>query len=67
MAQEMVDLVARTACRACLVWAKSDAVVRTVKELSPGVRVGYVVMNETAAARSRGMHHVLRMDEAEVG
>ncbi len=28
MAQAVVDLVRRTACRQCLVWAKSDAVVR---------------------------------------
>ena len=31
MAQEVVNLVARTACRQCLVWAKSDLLVRLVK------------------------------------
>ncbi len=40
--------------------------VRLVKELLPGQPVGYVVMNETAAARAAGMHRLLRMPEAEV-
>lgn len=40
--------------------------VRLVKELLPGQPVGYVVMNETAAARTAGMHRLLRIAEAEV-
>ncbi|KAL4425242.1 hypothetical protein ABPG75_009258 [Micractinium tetrahymenae] len=66
MAQEVVNLVQRIGCRQCLVWAKSDVVVRLVKELLPGQPVGYVVMNETAAARAAGMHRLLRMPGAEV-
>jgi hypothetical protein len=66
MAQEVVNLVARTACRQCLVWAKSDLLVRLVKELDPSQAVGYVVLNETAAARAAGMHRLLRMPQAGV-
>ena len=66
LAQEVENLVARTACRQCLVWAKSDLLVRLVKELDPAQAVGYVVLNETAAARAAGMHRLLRMPQAEV-
>ena len=66
MAQEVVNLIARTACRQCLVWAKSDLLIRLVKELDPLQAVGYVVLNETAAARAAGMHRLLRMPQAEV-
>ncbi|PRW33921.1 glycerophosphodiester phosphodiesterase GDPD4 isoform X1 [Chlorella sorokiniana] len=66
LAAQLVDLVAQTGCSQCLVWAKSDALVKQVKELSPDQPVGYIVMNETAAAREAGMHRLLRLPRAEV-
>ena len=53
------------ACR-CLP-ARLPLQVRLVKELSPGQAVGYVVLNETAAARAAGMHRLLRLQELEGG
>ena len=53
-------------CSNCLIWAKSDNVVRRIKTLSPGQRTGYIVMNETEAVRREGMHVPLRLTEPEV-
>ncbi|KAG2489720.1 hypothetical protein HYH03_011827 [Edaphochlamys debaryana] len=66
IAEALVALVGRTGCTNCLIWAKSDAVVRRILELSPGQRTGYIVMNETEEARSLGMHHPLRFGRAPV-
>ncbi|KXZ54026.1 hypothetical protein GPECTOR_5g136 [Gonium pectorale] len=60
IAAALVRLVAATRCSNCLIWAKSDRVVRRVLELSPGQRTGYIVMNETAESRQLGMQHPLR-------
>ncbi|KAG2452907.1 hypothetical protein HYH02_002250 [Chlamydomonas schloesseri] len=60
MAEALVGLVAATRCTNCLVWAKSDRVVRRILELSPGQRTGYIVMNETEESRQLGMHQPLR-------
>ncbi|GFR46681.1 hypothetical protein Agub_g8298, partial [Astrephomene gubernaculifera] len=56
----LVSLVHSTRCGNCLIWAKSDAVVRRILQLSPGQRTGYILMNETQEARRLGMHHPLR-------
>lgn len=48
------------------IWAKSDAVVQQVKRHLPHQRTGYVVMNETAAARADGMDRLLRLEAPEV-
>ncbi|GLC45658.1 hypothetical protein PLESTB_001319400 [Pleodorina starrii] len=66
IAEALVDLVAVTRCTNCLIWAKSDRVVRRVLELSPGQRTGYIVMNETEESRQLGMHHPLRFSAATV-
>eukprot|EP00798_Chlamydomonas_sp_ICE-L_P022280 gene22280-29356_t len=46
--------------------AKSDTVVQILKRLSPGQRVGYIVMNETEAAIAAHMHEPLRLAAPEV-
>mmetsp|Transcript_29286 Transcript_29286/g.93719 ORF Transcript_29286/g.93719 Transcript_29286/m.93719 type:complete len:136 (+) Transcript_29286:87-494(+) len=61
-----MELVQEKECNACLVWAKSDHVVRAAKRLSPSTRAGYVVMNETEANRADGKHELLRLKEPEV-
>ncbi|MEW5309170.1 MAG: hypothetical protein WDW38_001075 [Sanguina aurantia] len=66
LAQLLVQLCYTTQCSNCLVWAKSDVIVQRIKELSPGQRVGFIVMNETAEAVAAGMHLPLRMLEPEV-
>ena len=65
LAQEVADLVDRVACARCLVWAKSDAVVARAKAAAPELRVGYVVVNETAAHRAAGADRLLRMRSAQ--
>lgn len=37
-----------------------------MKDLSPVQAVGYIVLNETAAAREAGLHRLLRLPRAEV-
>lgn len=66
VAQEVADLVDRVGCRRCMAWSKSDAVVARIKTASPELRVGYVVVNETAAHRAAGLHRLLRLPSAEV-
>ncbi|KAG1681595.1 hypothetical protein FOA52_014103 [Chlamydomonas sp. UWO 241] len=66
ISEQLVRLVHETGCTNCLIWAKSDRVVQTIKALSPGQRTGYIVMNETVAARSERMHEPLRMEGPEV-
>jgi len=66
VSEAVVELVRDTACINCLVWAKSDRIVERVKRLLPGQQVGYVVMNETRAARELGLHLPLRLGSAEV-
>ena len=56
----------QTGCTNCLIWAKSDDVVRHINRISPGQRSGYIVMNETEAARKAAMHLPLRMAAPEV-
>lgn len=66
VAQEVADLVDRLGCRRCMAWSKSDAVVARIKAASPELRVGYVVVNETAAHRAAGLDRLLRLPSAEV-
>ncbi|GIL69745.1 hypothetical protein Vretimale_10238 [Volvox reticuliferus] len=65
IAEALVGLVAATHCTNCLIWAKSDRVVRRVLELSPGQRTGYIVMNETEESRQLGMYRPLRFSAAQ--
>lgn len=66
VAQELADLVDRVGCSRCVVWGKSDAVVALIREASPELRLGYVVVNESAAQRSSGLDQLLRMPSVQV-
>jgi len=66
IAEMLVLLVHEARCSNCLIWAKSDRVVNLVNRLSPGQRTGYIVMNETEAARAENMHLPLRMQQPQV-
>ena len=46
---------ARCEGAACIVWAKDDGVVAELLARGGGARAGFVLMNETAEARARGM------------
>ena len=65
VAQAVLDVVRSTSCGACLVWAKADAVIVSLKERFPEQRAGYIVMNDTAAARAAGLHLPNRMPHVE--
>ncbi|KAJ8430428.1 hypothetical protein Cgig2_025855 [Carnegiea gigantea] len=55
--------VQRTRCANCVVWAKSDTLVRDITRLSPDTLVGYIVMNDlSTGARSS----LLRIRRASV-
>ncbi|XP_052202105.1 glycerophosphodiester phosphodiesterase GDPD4 isoform X4 [Diospyros lotus] len=57
-----VKEVQRAQCKNCIIWAKSDNLVRDVMKLSPDVTVGYIVMREHSRARGS----LLRMRGASV-
>ena len=67
LAELVVQLLQRTRCANCLVWAKSDPLVRAVKHLLPAQRCGYVLMEPTPEARRMGLDRPLRMLDSEVG
>ncbi len=62
MAQSVFDMIKATNCgEYCLTWAKSDLFIAAMKNLDHRQRVGLVVLNETSAARTAGMHEPLRL------
>ncbi|KAH7530051.1 hypothetical protein JRO89_XSUnG0025500 [Xanthoceras sorbifolium] len=69
LAQDILSVVSlgewveRTKCKNCVVWAKSDNLVRDIIKLSPNATVGYIVMFD----QSTGFRtNLLRMKKARV-
>lgn len=62
-AKDIVDIVQKTGCKNCVIWAKSDILVRDVMKLSPDVMVGYIVMIDFATGSRTKL---LRMRGADV-
>ncbi|KAL5845627.1 hypothetical protein ACOSQ3_009151 [Xanthoceras sorbifolium] len=63
LAQDILSVVERTKCKNCVVWAKSDNLVRDIIKLSPNATVGYIVMFD----QSTGFRtNLLRMKKARV-
>jgi glycerophosphoryl diester phosphodiesterase len=60
-AAKSLAAVAAAACKECIVWAKEDDVVRDLVSQGHGAQAGFVMMNETADARARGMHKIARV------
>ena len=56
-----LDAIEAAQCKECIVWAKEDVVVAEVVSRGLGSRAGFVLMNETAEARDRGMHRMGRL------
>ena len=56
-----LDAIAEAQCKECVVWAKEDVVVAEVVSRGLGARAGFVLMNETAEARERGMDRMGRL------
>ncbi len=56
IAEALVLMVHQTRCSNCMIWAKSDAVVRRLGELSPGEQaLGYRQLRAGGQARWRDM------------
>ncbi|KAL7605407.1 hypothetical protein Lser_V15G19114 [Lactuca serriola] len=63
LASDILSVVKRTQCKNCVVWAKSDNLVRDVNKQSQDVPVGYIVMmNFSSGTRT----NLLRMRDAQV-
>ncbi|XP_031288198.1 glycerophosphodiester phosphodiesterase GDPD4 isoform X2 [Pistacia vera] len=63
LAEDILSVVERTRCKNCLIWAKSDNLVRDIIRLSSDVTVGYIVMvDPKTGVRS----NLLRIKKAEV-
>ncbi|XP_050364279.1 glycerophosphodiester phosphodiesterase GDPD4 [Argentina anserina] len=63
LAVDVLAVVEKMQCRNCIVWAKSDNLVRDMIRLSSDVMVGYIVMmDQSTGVRS----NLLRMRDARV-
>ncbi|MED6205111.1 Glycerophosphodiester phosphodiesterase gdpd4 [Stylosanthes scabra] len=63
LAADIFSIVDNTHCQNCLIWCKSDNLVRDVINLTSQITVGYIVMKEpSTGART----NLLRMKGAEV-
>eukprot|EP00250_Pteridium_aquilinum_P015074 c22362_g1_i1 orf=554-1057(+) len=51
LAADILSVVNITQCKKCLVWSKSDSLVKELKELSPGATAGYIVMKDEVTGR----------------
>ncbi|XP_042475635.1 glycerophosphodiester phosphodiesterase GDPD4-like [Macadamia integrifolia] len=63
LAKDILSVVEKTRCRNCLVWAKSDILVRDVTNLSSDTAVGYIVMKDPSTGTRSNL---LRMKRARV-
>mmetsp|Transcript_12011 Transcript_12011/g.16299 ORF Transcript_12011/g.16299 Transcript_12011/m.16299 type:complete len:227 (-) Transcript_12011:43-723(-) len=64
---DVVQAIQRVNCGPrCQAWSKSDSQVRETIQLSPRMRTGYVVLNQTEGARRQGMDIVGRLPTSEV-
>ncbi|KAL8162341.1 hypothetical protein V2J09_013830 [Rumex salicifolius] len=46
LAESILSVLKRTQCTNCIIWAKSDNIVRDVIRLSPNTTAGYIVMKD---------------------
>ncbi|XP_044511894.1 glycerophosphodiester phosphodiesterase GDPD4 isoform X2 [Mangifera indica] len=63
LAKDILSVVQRTRCKNCLVWAKSDNLVRDIIRLSSDVTVGYIVMVDP---KTGIRNNLLRIKKAKV-
>ena len=60
-ASRSLDAIEAARCKECIVWAKEDVVIAEVISCGLGAKAGFVLMNETAEARDRGMQRMGRI------
>ncbi|XP_019434591.1 PREDICTED: glycerophosphodiester phosphodiesterase GDPD4 isoform X2 [Lupinus angustifolius] len=63
LAEDILNIVEKTECRNCVIWAKSDNLAREVIKISSEITVGYIVMREP---KTGVRTNLLRMKGAEV-
>ncbi|XP_021889631.1 glycerophosphodiester phosphodiesterase GDPD4 isoform X2 [Carica papaya] len=63
LAKDILSVVEKTQCKNCIIWAKSDTLIREVIKLSSDIEVGYIVMVDPS---TRVRTNLLRMKGAGV-
>ncbi|KAJ4713893.1 Glycerophosphodiester phosphodiesterase GDPD4 [Melia azedarach] len=63
LSKDILSVVERTKCDNCLIWAKSDNLVRDIIRLSSNVTVGYIVMIDPSSGVRTNL---LRIKKAKV-
>lgn len=63
LVENILAVVKRTHCTNCIIWAKSDTLVREIIRLSPNTTVGYIVMKDPITGYRSNL---LRMKRAGV-
>ena len=66
LATAVADLVVGAACEQCLVWSKSDTLIRHMQQAVPQVPTGCIVMGDTMQARAAGMDRPMRLPGVQV-
>ncbi|KAL9247633.1 hypothetical protein vseg_021046 [Gypsophila vaccaria] len=63
LAKDILAVVERTNCFNCIVWAKSDSLLKDISRLSPDTSVGYIIQKDPSTGLRSNM---LRMKTAKV-
>ncbi|XP_021760845.1 glycerophosphodiester phosphodiesterase GDPD4-like [Chenopodium quinoa] len=63
LVEKILAVVKRTHCTNCIIWAKSDTLVREIIRLSPNTTVGYIVMKDP---KTGFRSNLLRMKRAGI-
>ncbi|XP_057857926.2 glycerophosphodiester phosphodiesterase GDPD4 isoform X2 [Cryptomeria japonica] len=63
LAADLLLTMNKIQCRNCIIWAKTDSLVRELKKLSHDVVVGYIVMKDPITGMQSDL---LRMERADV-
>jgi glycerophosphoryl diester phosphodiesterase len=66
LSADLISLVKRTDCKACLVWTKEDKVIREILHQSVNTKTGYVVTNNSYDSKTQKMSQFLRFEGADV-
>uniref|UniRef100_A0A1D1Y158 glycerophosphodiester phosphodiesterase n=1 Tax=Anthurium amnicola TaxID=1678845 RepID=A0A1D1Y158_9ARAE len=63
LAKDILSIVQKTHCKNCLIWAKSNILVRDIIKLHQDVKVGYIMMRDSSTGAK---NNLLRMKGADV-
>ncbi|XP_057532612.1 glycerophosphodiester phosphodiesterase GDPD4 isoform X1 [Amaranthus tricolor] len=63
LAENILATVNKTHCTNCIIWAKSDTLVREIIRISPNTMVGYIIMKDP---QTRSRSNLLRLKKAGI-